>query len=1513
VNVAGVGAGVALASVPSSSTSRFGISGSTSFYDGATGIGAGNTSMMYGTGAHHHLDQSYMGAAPSQPVPPKNLSLQGIVYDLEEIETGEKTFPLTLAFCELLLELLYATPIPSMLGSGYRTPGIQPYLDFLEKHVFLKMDDRSYTSSVQRWKIVRATLGIFCRLLDDFDPEMLSQSSDADGHNHGGNGLENMSRQNMSMSSFYGGPFAQNSSYLDTSMAAGNSSAAVSRNHALRSPGLQLMKQMCSTDGSNFFRKLLDVLARSSAYLEEEQSLREDAAAAAASGSSSSSSATSKQTVPSTSDDKKKNDDADRYGSTTASILDGTVEHDAVEGSLLLVMKLLATSLSKEHTFLDSLRKEDRDSTLDYVSSMLIKYQKHVVAIAKSMCHVPQDVFVDTTGEGQLPYYASKVMYALSERDSQLLVNIFNQNDATLSIIQSTAAFLRSVPPLPTQHRESARAAALMGRGVSPYDDFMDDEDEDYDDEDDASSNQTYLNDASVTLVHILLKNLNQPDFNLCLLLLGFSVDANFRELDLTSDPSKRALLDQLLAMVSKTRFSAQYPSLAEACYQLFHALTIHRVTSKPFLKFVQLHHELFFLNTVDMLSRHAAPLLNPRQVPTSLMQHAWLLKAVAAELRISSADVQSWNDYVRNSLTRLGFIHVPEEVKLNLAGPSMDVEQRGMKVLELLQFIDVASRFMPADPPTLPDTIQGTPTSEFKRLNGPHSFTYDIKGLYSFASQTLPPDEVHQLCSDALQWNQMSALEVACRDAFQGWSQCVEVSLDVYIDIQDQFEESDTSFAVLFELLKALLNRLNVRENRVWSMLSEAVGAVALTTISKIRTLANLASVRRQAQEYGVLQLIVDAIIRNPYHLTRAYLYGVFLNYIQYSKEASTSHKESVDQQGRGFGDTSVFDSMGGGSSSVHKNEKNLRAHNREFLDRVGPQLVHVVCQDAADGQARLRSMSFLCLNALLSEATHDDSRLLGALSRKDALRYFVSDIANRDRLLCQAVLSTDLQNYDSILYFESLASLFVRTATLPSGPTSLVDAGILQTLASCNFLKRIPEASRNADVSPAFASIPPIERYYQLLNPTLQLTVAMLAARQNNRSLHLEVLEFIKSHDDVLKTVLKSAKDATTVSALTAAKLVTALFYFLYSGPLAFQSQERSMSSFDRAYAKQHGGRQGANESGLDISASSQYRGGVNSSFNGGAAGSAYLDTSYASASGAGARSFLVGGGDFGNGEDGVVLWGRDIGSYLQHLLDLLTHFSTEFSKSSFRAGADPDGDRASALLLLESKMEMDEDGDRDPLHGGSYPAGQSPSDLRDEVCRNLSGILWAISRQTESGRLFDRLGPDFDESVPKLNFIGHLLDMMRRVITKACISLEENKKFEDALLTDIHSKPVEHFESAPYRLDLSAGYSRSQKLTLAQQLLKQGHHASLHDLRQGVYIVETLMHVLFDCVEGILSSDRDMIDQVGNLVNPFLKDFVMKKLESQLKEASNRQKPSHLFIYHMVRKFQKRLPYI
>ena len=86
----------------------------------------------------------------------------GVWYDVEEVESVQRRYMLTIAFSRLVLTLLSSTPLPS--------PSLSHYLSFLTQHLFLSLSDRQYERPIERWKLTEACLAIAALCIESATP-----------------------------------------------------------------------------------------------------------------------------------------------------------------------------------------------------------------------------------------------------------------------------------------------------------------------------------------------------------------------------------------------------------------------------------------------------------------------------------------------------------------------------------------------------------------------------------------------------------------------------------------------------------------------------------------------------------------------------------------------------------------------------------------------------------------------------------------------------------------------------------------------------------------------------------------------------------------------------------------------------------------------------------------------------------------------------------------------------------------------------------------------------------------------------------------------------------------------------------------------------------------------------------------------------------------------------------------------------------------------------------------------
>ncbi|XP_065083337.1 nuclear pore complex protein Nup205 [Ochlerotatus camptorhynchus] len=94
---------------------------------------------------------------------------RGIESELEEIESRNETYPLTLGMLDLL-HTLCDTAIPRGLGAGPRKPGLDPYVTFIVDSVFLRFYNRNYKNPAEKWQIAEKCLRLLYSFVQHYTP-----------------------------------------------------------------------------------------------------------------------------------------------------------------------------------------------------------------------------------------------------------------------------------------------------------------------------------------------------------------------------------------------------------------------------------------------------------------------------------------------------------------------------------------------------------------------------------------------------------------------------------------------------------------------------------------------------------------------------------------------------------------------------------------------------------------------------------------------------------------------------------------------------------------------------------------------------------------------------------------------------------------------------------------------------------------------------------------------------------------------------------------------------------------------------------------------------------------------------------------------------------------------------------------------------------------------------------------------------------------------------------------------
>ncbi|KAG6463418.1 hypothetical protein O3G_MSEX013862 [Manduca sexta] len=87
-----------------------------------------------------------------------------------QVECRMEEYPVSRALVSLLEALSAAAPLPRALGAGTRTPGLDPYVDYVLNQLALPAPHRSYAKPHEKWEMLSLCFRLFVRWLEQYEP-----------------------------------------------------------------------------------------------------------------------------------------------------------------------------------------------------------------------------------------------------------------------------------------------------------------------------------------------------------------------------------------------------------------------------------------------------------------------------------------------------------------------------------------------------------------------------------------------------------------------------------------------------------------------------------------------------------------------------------------------------------------------------------------------------------------------------------------------------------------------------------------------------------------------------------------------------------------------------------------------------------------------------------------------------------------------------------------------------------------------------------------------------------------------------------------------------------------------------------------------------------------------------------------------------------------------------------------------------------------------------------------------
>ncbi|CAL1531629.1 unnamed protein product, partial [Lymnaea stagnalis] len=285
------------------------------------------------------------------------------------------------------------------------------------------------------------------------------------------------------------------------------------------------------------------------------------------------------------------------------------------------------------------------------------------------------------------------------------------------------------------------------------------------------------------------------------------------------------------------------------------------------------------------------------------------------------------------------------------------------------------------------------------------------------------------------------------------------------------------------------------------------------------------------------VLRGLIDFILQSSggNQKVRVNLYGALLYCLQIAKKpvvvedpltaTSTSNMERLLSR-----DDSEFEK--------------LAADYMETITAYGDSFMETLSRDACDGHHVGRMLAFSVLDTIISmDRQH---AWLGFLCGRGYLQHLVDSLASEDNSQLLAILSPQPPNLRALYIFQSKMSLLTRIALTGEGASILLHGGALEKLSVCSVLSLRPEVDDYAVSDDDDEFLPsPLSRYRSLLFGVLRFCLALLTSLggENKEAATQVVMLLIISHGDVFTSILRSRKPTLNESYLRELSLTTAV----------------------------------------------------------------------------------------------------------------------------------------------------------------------------------------------------------------------------------------------------------------------------------------------------------------------------------------------------------------------------------
>nr|XP_054774519.1 nuclear pore complex protein Nup205-like [Lytechinus pictus] len=767
-------------------------------------------------------------------------------------------------------------------------------------------------------------------------------------------------------------------------------------------------------------------------------------------------------------------------------------------------LTMLDLALEKQDKFIDLLRGQASSLMVTPLDQLLMGINPRS-GRADHLCHVAKFVSFNVS----LPKHslaAVKVLYRMvkSSNVQPEIVNLFSINKEESSRILHGFVECLEVEDLEVTETEA----------------FQEEDADHGSDESSRLHSQTRL-----YAMRLLLFSLGQPGPNLAHFLLGYNTRKPVSKTEL-QDPgvlsSPRTCLHAVVSVLERGITSHSGPSaihntpqLAELAYELIYRLCANRETSAPTMRYLRTTQDFFYKHL-----RHA-PFTNSNGEETEerilLNQQAWLLKAVAIELRLTAVnrqrshsqrllrllledtalqvndDVDGSVDWDRVTMEASTLGTSMAQTQADTRGPGLQMRRRILQLLDSVEFCQTFPaplRLESFEPSGVEQTIlnceekneYGVLLCNLRLLHhilvdqlNRHGASGSVVGQRSRVEM-----EIREILRTAVSRNSVRRSLAAKRHGFDAWRQVLEVLLT---SLPQESLALEIRQKVTVDILQELLHKVN-QEDSASELTSPVSGAFLLLAMTlrqcsisdNAQSVANLMSSQYVNVLDGSMVQTLDSSVLSGgdtdgrrgggVQIPVVSLTGILKELLTFILSTGGAQQRvrtnlygallnylQIPQKPKEIPTLQASTAM---NSSILEEYHRVMTANLAVIQEFGEPFCELVSRDACDGHELGRTLALSVVDAINSIDRR--GHWLSILISKGYLSHFIEELLRMDQSL-QSCLQPNPEPMKALYIYESTLSLLMRVAESANGAQALLQMGLMERLGQCRFIDLRPE----------------------------------------------------------------------------------------------------------------------------------------------------------------------------------------------------------------------------------------------------------------------------------------------------------------------------------------------------------------------------------------------------------------------------------------------------------------------